>query len=76
MPEPESELRRRLTRLVNGEEDLRAFESWFVPTFWDESRLDPSAVQLAQRVELVIAEYTSSVLTLEEAKGLLLRELA
>jgi hypothetical protein len=65
------ELRRRLTRLVNGAEDLQAFQSWFVPTFWDESRLDPSAVQLAQQVELVISEYTSGVWTLDEAKELL-----
>jgi hypothetical protein len=68
VPELERELRRRLTRLVSGEEDLRSFQSWFVPTFWDESRLDPSAVRLAQQVELVISEYTSGAWTLDEAK--------
>jgi hypothetical protein len=67
----ERELRRHLTRLVNGEEDLRAFQSWFVPAFWDESHLDPSAVRLAQQTELAIAEYTSGVWTLDEAKQLL-----
>jgi hypothetical protein len=71
MPELEQELRRRLTRLVNGEEDLRAFQSWFVPAFWDETRLDPSTVRLAQQVELAIAEYTSGAWTLDEAKDVL-----
>jgi hypothetical protein len=71
MPELEQELRRHLTSLAHGEEGLRAFQSWFVPTFWDETHLDPSAVRLARQVELAIAEYTSGVWTLDEVKDVL-----
>jgi hypothetical protein len=71
MAELEQELRGHLTSLVHGEEGLRAFQSWFVPAFWDETYLDPSAVRLARQVELAIAEYTSGVWTLDEVKDVL-----
>jgi hypothetical protein len=69
--ELESELKERLTRFINGDGELEEFQDWFVPTFWDESDLDSTAVRLAHEVELVISEYTSGAWPLEEARALL-----
>lgn len=67
----EAELRRRLAGLVEGDESLRDFHAWFVPTFWDESDIDQPARRLAHEVELVISEYTSDGWTWDEARALL-----
>jgi hypothetical protein len=67
----EAELRERLERLVNGDEPLRDFQAWFVPSFWDESDLSESTRRLADEVELVISEYTSGAWTWDEATKLL-----
>ena len=60
MPATESELRERLARVVAGEESLRDFQTWFVPSFWEETPTTESPEhRLAHEVELVISEYTS-----------------
>lgn len=67
----ESELRERLTRFINEDDEVREFQDWFVPTFWDESDLDGSVIRLAHEVELVISEYTSGAWPLDETRALL-----
>jgi hypothetical protein len=69
--ELESELRERLARFIDGDEELAAFQDWFVPAFWEESDLDAPVKRLAHQVELVISEYTSGAWSLDEARGLL-----
>jgi hypothetical protein len=67
----EAELRERLERLANGDEPLRDFQAWFVPSFWDAADLSESTLRLANQVELVISEYTSGAWTWDEATKLL-----
>jgi hypothetical protein len=52
-------LRERLTDLVEGETTLEEFDEWFAVNTWDDSNVSLDARQLANRVELVLAEFTS-----------------
>lgn len=67
----EAQLRERLAGLVEGDESLRDFQAWFVPTFWDESDIDQFVLRLAHEAELVISEYSSDAWTWDEARRLL-----
>src|SRR5713101_2881731 len=65
-------LREHLNDLVEGTTTLDEFDEWFAVNTWDDSNVSVDARQLASRVELILAEFTSGHWTWPEA----LRELA
>jgi len=52
-------LRERLTDLLEGKATLEEFDDWFAVNTWEDSNVSLDARQLASRVELVLAEFTS-----------------
>src|SRR5258708_9796489 len=65
-------LREHLTDLLEGKATLEEFDEWFALNTWEDSNVSLDARQLASRVELVLAEFTSGHWAWPEA----LRELA
>lgn len=61
-------LRERLADLVDGQLSLDEFDDWFAVNTWDDSNVSLDARQLASRVELVLAEFTSGHWSWDEAR--------
>jgi hypothetical protein len=72
MADKDWELRSRVQAYLLGEQNLRAFQRWFMPFIWQEDR---SASPLARAVELALAEYTSGHRTEPEFRLFLLKSL-
>lgn len=66
-------LRERLTDLLEGKATLEEFDEWFAVNTWEDSNVSFDARQLANRVELVLAEFTSGHWTWSEALMELMR---
>ena len=61
-------LRERLTDLLEGKVTLGEFDEWFAVHTWDDDDVALDARQLANRVELVLAEFTSGHRTWHETR--------
>jgi len=68
-----AEIRERLVRYLAGEISLAAFQEWLVPRAWDvEQSGNAAAIELANELELRLAEYTSGHRTEAELREALL----
>jgi hypothetical protein len=66
----ETVIREQLTRYLSGEISLQEFQRWFISTTWDvEQSNDLAAEELAQAIELRLAEYTNGDWTEQELRG-------
>lgn len=61
-------LRERLTDLLESKVTLEEFDEWFALNTWEDSNVSLDARQLANRVELVLAEFTSGHWTWAETR--------
>ncbi len=68
-PSTDKELRAWLTRYVSGRVSLRDFQEWLAPRAWildaDEA---PEQARLADRIELLLAEWSNGHWTEDELK--------
>lgn len=72
-----TELKKRLGDWLDGKLSLREFEEWFVPATWDAHKSgDREAESLVDEIELNLSEYTDRVISHEELRTRLRRELA
>jgi hypothetical protein len=63
----ENQIRKSLWECANGSMSLDDFRSWFVPLSWniEESR-EPQAIELAHRIDGILAEASSAGWTEDE----------
>jgi hypothetical protein len=55
------QIRERMSRYLRGDESVRAFRDWFAPVSWNiEDCLDQETIDLAYRVEGILAESSSA----------------
>ena len=67
-----SDIRDRLSRYVEGETSLQAFDEWFVPATWNVDQTDDQeAIGLTYEVILRLAEFSNGDCTEPELKALL-----
>jgi len=68
----DSEIREQLACYLAGQTSLRGFHEWLAPRAWvaDESE-NPEATELADEIELRLAEFTSGHWSEAELKELL-----
>lgn len=65
----EKDIRGLIARYISREVSLREFQECFAPRVWDiDSTGDASAAQLAGRIELFLAEFSSGDWTEEELR--------
>jgi hypothetical protein len=62
-------LRLHLQELLQGRVSLPDFEDWFIDSTWDETHISLDALELARKIELLIAEYTSGAWTWSELRS-------
>jgi hypothetical protein len=64
------EIRQRLAEFVGGRTPRRDFESWFVSATWDIHRTgDAEATELADEIDLNLAEFSDRVIDERELKA-------
>jgi hypothetical protein len=63
------EIRKYVTRWLDGEISFHQFENWFVPSTWDVHKWnDPAAESLVDEIEFRISEHSDGLLTMDELK--------
>jgi hypothetical protein len=65
----DQDIREMVARYVSGAVSLREFQEWFVPRIWNiDANGDAAGAQLANRIELLLAEYSNGDWTEEELR--------
>jgi hypothetical protein len=66
----EKAIRQHLTRYLAGDLSLNELQDWLVNATWNvEATASPEAVQFAYSLELVLAEFSSGFLTLDQLRS-------
>lgn len=71
MVRPDREIRAQLQQYLLGEDDLRAFQRWFMPVAWQAGE-DRNPTKLIRAIELYLAEYTNGHRTEPELRSIFL----
>jgi hypothetical protein len=68
----EQEIRSQLSGYLSGAASLAEFQEWFVPVFWTiQNSNDPQAEILANRIQGILSEASTSRWPEAELRGLL-----